>query len=222
MKHIKTAMERFKAYCESKGIPEKSSLAHIHKMSQFEEHERKELRAALEALQAENAKLKEGLALSASAGNLAANNIDDHIVRNAAELRRNHNLMGKKDLYQELYKRRIRDASLIAESQRDVFTIMTWWVCEKLLSADGAPVVRSCIIESDYARRYRVYASGPGQEGAAFKHGETSKTVWQLFFTPAGVTNFIKIYDNLRLEWIRSGRPKSCLDRTTKTEAAAA
>ena len=29
----------------------------------------------------ENAKLKEGLALSASAGNLAANNIDDHIVR---------------------------------------------------------------------------------------------------------------------------------------------
>lgn len=51
MRHIETAMERFKAYCKSKGIPEKSSLAHIHKMSQFEEHERKELRTALEASQ---------------------------------------------------------------------------------------------------------------------------------------------------------------------------
>ena len=59
MKHIKTAMERFKAYCESKGIPEKSSLAHIHKMSQFEEHERKELRAALEASQAELEKARQ-------------------------------------------------------------------------------------------------------------------------------------------------------------------
>lgn len=45
MSEIKTALERFQAYCASKGIPEKSSLAHIHKMDQFEEHERKELRA---------------------------------------------------------------------------------------------------------------------------------------------------------------------------------
>lgn len=52
--NIKTALERFQAYCAAKGIPEKSSLAHIHKISQFEEHERKELRAAYEALKAEN------------------------------------------------------------------------------------------------------------------------------------------------------------------------
>jgi predicted RNase H-like nuclease (RuvC/YqgF family) len=51
---IKTALERFQAYCDAKGIPEKSSLAHIHKIGQFEEHERKELRAAYEALQKEN------------------------------------------------------------------------------------------------------------------------------------------------------------------------
>ena len=54
MSKIKTALERFQSYCAAKGIPEKSSLAHIHKISQFEEHERKELRAAYEALKAEN------------------------------------------------------------------------------------------------------------------------------------------------------------------------
>ena len=58
MSEVKTALERFQAYCDSKGIPEKSSLAHIHKIGQFEEHERKELRAAYEALQKENAELK--------------------------------------------------------------------------------------------------------------------------------------------------------------------
>lgn len=56
---IKTAMERFRAYCASKGIPEKSSLAHIHKMSEFEEHERKELRAQNEAQRDEIEKLKQ-------------------------------------------------------------------------------------------------------------------------------------------------------------------
>lgn len=55
MSEIKTALERFQAYCASKGILSKSYLAHIHKIDQFEEHERKELRAAYEALQKENA-----------------------------------------------------------------------------------------------------------------------------------------------------------------------
>ena len=59
MSKIKTALERFQAYCASKGILEKSSLSHIHKISQFEDHERKELRTAYEALQKENAELKE-------------------------------------------------------------------------------------------------------------------------------------------------------------------
>ena len=58
MRKIKTAQERFQSYCAAKGIPEKSALAHIHKISQFEEHERKELRAAYEALQQENAELR--------------------------------------------------------------------------------------------------------------------------------------------------------------------
>ena len=56
---IKTAQERFQAYMKAKGIPISSSLVHINKMSRFEEQERKEIRAALEALQAENAELKE-------------------------------------------------------------------------------------------------------------------------------------------------------------------
>ena len=56
---IKTAQERFQAYMKAKGIPISSSLVHINKMSQFEEQERKEIRAALEALQAENENLKQ-------------------------------------------------------------------------------------------------------------------------------------------------------------------
>ena len=61
MTEIKTALERFQSYCKSKGIPEKSSLAHIHKMDQFEEHERKELRTAYEALENERDELKQSL-----------------------------------------------------------------------------------------------------------------------------------------------------------------
>ena len=61
MNEIKTALDRFQAYCASKGIPEKSSLAHIHKIDQFEEHERKELRAAYEALQKEKTKIEDEL-----------------------------------------------------------------------------------------------------------------------------------------------------------------
>ena len=55
---IKTAQERFQAYMKAKGISLSSSLVHINKISQFEEQERKELRAAYEALQKENAELK--------------------------------------------------------------------------------------------------------------------------------------------------------------------
>ena len=62
---IKTAQERFKDYMKEKGISLSSSLVHINKISQFEEQERKELRAAYEAkcnevaqLQKENVELK--------------------------------------------------------------------------------------------------------------------------------------------------------------------
>lgn len=58
IKPIKTGLERFQAYRKAKGIPQSATLLHAHKIMDFEEQERKELRAAYEALQKENAEQK--------------------------------------------------------------------------------------------------------------------------------------------------------------------
>lgn len=58
IKPIKTGLERFQAYRKAKGIPQSATLLHAHKIMDFEEQERKELRSAYEALQKENADLQ--------------------------------------------------------------------------------------------------------------------------------------------------------------------
>jgi hypothetical protein len=178
-----------------------------------------QLRVALAdkaGLEAKAAQLEKGLVQSAAAGNLAADGVDDHIVRNSSQLRREHHLMGKKDVLQDL-SRYLHDhvQSGLLLNQADMFAMMTWWTCEKLRDANGAPVIRHSMRQNDFARRYQVYASGAGQEGAFFKNGASSKTSWMVFFTPKGIEEFRTTFSAERTRWLELGKPKSCLDRST-------
>lgn len=177
--------------------------------------------ASKEGLEVRAAQLEKGLVLSAAAGNLAADNVDDHIVRNASQLRREHNLMGKKDVLQDL-SRFLHDQALahLLLNQTEMFAMLTWWTCEKFRDANGAPVIRHTTRQNDLARRYQVYASGAGQEGAFQKHAATTKTAWMVFFTPKGVETFRNSFTQLRELWIAEGRPKAALDRSTQEVVA--
>lgn len=184
------------------------------------EAENRTMCASLQGKDTEILSLRAGLANMTSAGSLLTGELADKMVYQAAVLRKDHGLCGVLDMIKRIMHeltvgKLIELFGDVGMTHREAVRLtLRHAVGLKLLSADGAPVLRDSIVQQDIARRYRVYIPDRCAAGRQAKHGDDRQWEWAVFFTPAGAESISRDFVQLAGKWLDEGMPKHMVERT--------